>query len=119
MSADRKALARAYRETPRTMGIGAVRNTASGKVLLVASNDLPALLNRQRAQLKLGAHPNHALQQDWNAAGPDAFSFDVVDVLKPADTPDYDPTEDLRTLEALWLEKLRPFEPDGYHRRPK
>lgn len=117
MIADRKALIREYKETPRTMGVGAVRNTTNGKVLLVSSRDLPAMLNRQRAQLSLDAHPNRALQQDWNALGPAGFVFQVLDTLKPDDTPGYDPAEDLRTLEALWLEKLSPFEPAGYHRR--
>lgn len=114
---DRKALIREYKQTPRTMGVGAVRNTANGKTLLIASRDLPALLNRQRAQLRLNAHANRALQADWNSIGADAFEFVVLDTLAPKDAPDYDPTDDLHTLEALWLEKLSPFEPDGYHRR--
>ena len=39
-----------------------------------------------------------------------------LDTLAPAETPDYDPTADLQALESLWLEKLAPFEPAGYHR---
>jgi hypothetical protein len=117
MNPDRKALIEQYKQTPRSMGIGAVRNTATGKTLVVASRDLPALLNRQRAQLRLNAHPNRLLQADWNSMGPDAFEFVVLDTLVPKDAPGYDPTEDLRTLEELWLEKLRPFEPGGYHRQ--
>ena len=99
------------------MGVGAVRNLSSGKLLLVTGRDLPSLLNRHRAQLRLHSHRNRALQQDWDALGPDAFAFEVVDTLTPADTPDYDPAEDLKALEALWLEKLHPFEPQGYQRR--
>lgn len=117
MTADRKALTRRYKETPRTMGVGVVRNTTNGRTLVVASADLPSLLNRHRAQLRLGAHPNRALQQDWNAAGAVAFEFTVLDTLTPKDTPGYDPTDDLTELEALWLEKLEPYEPAGYHRR--
>ena len=117
MTTDRKALIQQYKQTPRTMGVGAVRNTATGKTLLAASRDLAALLNRQRAQLRLNAHPNPALQADWNSLGADAFEFVALDTLEPKDAPDYDPAEDLRTLEELWLEKLSPFEPAGYHRR--
>ena len=116
MTSNRKALIREYKQTPRTMGVGIVRNTTSGKALVVAGRDLPALLNRERAQLRLNAHPNRALQADWNSLGPDAFEFLVLDTLSPRDVPDYDPTDDLRALEELWLEKLRPFEPGGYHR---
>ena len=116
MALDRKALIRQYKESPRTMGIGAVRQRGSGKLLLVAGRDLPALLNRHRAQLRLNAHANRALQADWNSMGTDAFEFVVLDTLPPKDVAEYDPTEDLRTLEALWLEKLHPYEPAGYHR---
>ncbi|HTT69307.1 MAG TPA: GIY-YIG nuclease family protein [Gemmatimonadales bacterium] len=118
MTVDRKALSRRYKDTPRPMGVGVVRNLTNGRVLLVSSRDLPSMLNRQRAQLSLDAHANRALQQDWNALGPASFAFEVLDTLEPADTPDYDPAEDLEALKALWMEKLSPFEPDGYHPRP-
>ena len=117
MATDRKALIREYKDTPRIMGVGIVRNKANGKALVVASQNLPALLNRHQAQLRLGVHANGALQQDWTA-GSDQFEFAILDTLPPADKPDYDSTEDLRVLEALWMEKLRPFEPAGYHRKP-
>jgi hypothetical protein len=92
MSTDRKALIRQYKETPRTMGVGQVRNLTTGKVLLIAGRDLPSLLNRNQAQLRLNAHSVKSLQADWNAQGADAFAFEVLDTLAPpADKPDYDP----------------------------
>lgn len=114
-SQHRKALIREYKNTPRTMGIGLVRNTANGKVLLLASRDISALLNRHQVQLRFGAHRNLELQRDWKAVGEQAFAFEVVDTLTPKDTPGYDPTADLRALEQLWLERLEPFEPAGYN----
>jgi len=116
---DRKAAIRAYKETPRTMGVGLVRNAHDGRVFLFSGVDLPSLINRHRAQLRLGAHPNRALQQDWNTLGPDAFQVEIVDTLTPSDAPGYDPTDDLKALEIMWLEKLRPYEPSGYHRPPR
>jgi hypothetical protein len=116
---NRKALIRQYKETPRPIGIFRVRNTVNGKSLVGRSVDVAAMLNRQRAQLRMGAHPNRALQDDWNALGSDAFEFEILDTLKPpADRPDWDPTEDLRELEKLWLEKLAPFGGRGYHDEP-
>lgn len=114
---DRKARIREYKETPRTAGIGAIRNRADGRLLLVSSADLPAAFNRHRAQLRFRSHQNRALQADWNELGAEAFEFVTLDTLERKDAPDDDPTDDLRTLEALWLEKLGPFEPAGYHRR--
>jgi hypothetical protein len=119
MSQRRRELARAYRDTPRTAGIGVVRNTLNGKVLLVSGADIPALLNRHQAQLRLGAHRNAALQEDWRAAGAERFTFEVLDTLSPPESPGADQTDDLRTLEALWLDKLKPFAPAGYHPVPK
>ncbi len=103
---DRRARIREYKETLRPAGVYVVRNRASGKVLVGASTDLPGALNRQRFQLEHGAHPDRALQADWNALGPDAFTFEVLDQLKPSNEPGYDPADDLRVLKELWLEKL-------------
>ena len=116
MTIDRKAAAREYKETPRTMGVGVVRDRQNQKALVVSGVDIPSLLNRHRAQLRLGAHRIKPMQADWNAHGEAAFEFEVLDTLKPKDEPGYDPSDDLRALEALWIEKLDPIEPRGYHR---
>lgn len=104
---DRKARIREYKETPTPTGVFRVRNTATGKSLVGSSANLPGTLNRHRFQLERGSHPSRDLQADWNALGPDAFQFEVLDRLKPSDKPDYDPAEDLRVLKELWLEKLK------------
>ena len=101
------------------MGVYRIRNTTNGRALVGRSVDLPSILNRERAQLRLGVHPIKDLQRDWNALGPDAFAFEILDTLKLPDTPGYDPTDDLLVLEALWLEQLQPFEERGYTPRPK
>ena len=103
---NRKELLRQYKETPRPAGIYSVRHTPSGRTLLGASTDAPAMLNRIRAQLRMNAHPNRALLADWNAAGADAFTFDVVDFLPPSAEPGHDIREELAALEELWREKL-------------
>ena len=101
------------------MGVYRVVNTRDGRSLVGRSVDLPAILNRERAALRFGAHHNAALQRDWNALGPDAFAFEVLDTLTPpADDPGYDPDVDLRVLETLWLERLEPYGERGYLRRP-
>jgi hypothetical protein len=103
---DRKALVRQYKESPRPAGVFRVLNTENGRGLLGSSPDLPGMLNRQRFQLENGLHPDRELQRDWNELGEAAFAFEVLDVLKPSDDPSYNPSEDLRTLKGMWLEKL-------------
>jgi hypothetical protein len=116
---DRKALIRLYKETPRTAGVFRVRNLTNQKSLVGASADVPSMLNRERAQLRTGTHMNRALQADWNALGPEAFAFEILDTLTPPpEKPDWDPADDLRLLELMWVEKLKPFGAGGYNAVP-
>ena len=116
---NRKALIRAYKETRRPMGVYRVHNTRDDRSFVGRSVDLPSILNRERTALRFGMHSNVELQRDWNALGPDAFVFEVLDTIKPPDEqPDYDPTDDLRVLESLWLDRLQPYGVRGYKSRP-
>jgi len=103
---DRRALVREYLETPRPAGVFQIRSTTTGRTLLGLSPNVPGVLNRQRFQLQSGSHPDVELQSDWNGLGPDAFTFETLDLLKPSDDPSYDPSEDLRALKEMWLEKM-------------
>ncbi len=97
------------------MGVGMVRNLESGRTLLVAGGSIQALLNRFRAQLRLGAFRTQpALLADWQRLGEERFEFAVVDTLTPQDEPGYDPLPDLEALLALWREKLAPTTPAWY-----
>src|SRR5215217_807491 len=116
---NRKQLVREYKESRRPMGVYRVYCRANGKSLVGASADLPSMLNRQQSQLRMGGHPNKALQRDWDEHGAGAFSFEVLDTLEAPDREGYDPRGDLRTLEAMWLEKLRPYGDGGYNSEPK
>jgi hypothetical protein len=111
---DRKEQIRAYKESPRTMGVFRVRNTANGKALVGSSVDVPAMLNRQRFQLESGFHPDRALLAEWREFGPDAFAFETLDTLEPPEEPGYDPATDLKLLEEMWLEKLGRAGERGY-----
>ena len=118
----RAELKRHYKEAPPPAGVWAVRNLASGKLLLGTSLNVPGMLNRLRFELaqRMNRHP--ALQEDWERLGPDAFRFETLDTLPaPADGTRPDPAtqlEELQVLEALWLERLRPWGEAGYHAPP-
>jgi len=106
MATDRKAAIRAYKETPRPMGVFCVRNLESGRLLLGTTVDLPSMLRRQRFQLENGGHANRALQVDWNSLGADAFEIDVLDTLERAEDATSDPRDDLVELAEMWRERL-------------
>ena len=101
------------------MGVYRVHNTINDKAFVGTSIDLPSMLNRQQAQLRMGRHPNPALQRDWNELGDEVFKFEILDTITMPEQTDYDPTQDLRALEELWLEKLSPFGNRGYNPEPK
>lgn len=115
----KQELKRAYKENPPAAGVYRILNTANGKLFLGSARDLRGKLNGQRFQLERGAHPNEALQADWNAFGAAAFTFEVIDELKPAVNETTVDLEELAALEALWLDKLRPYGERGYHSEPR
>ena len=43
----------------------------------------------------------------------------MLDTLAPQERADYNPSDDLKALEQLWLDKLSPFDGRGYNARPK
>jgi hypothetical protein len=101
------------------MGVYRVHNTASDRSFVGMSRDLPSALNRERFWLDHGGHPNRALQEDWNRLGPNAFEFEVLDTLSPADRSASQLADDLALLEQLWLEKLQPYGERGYNTTPR
>lgn len=117
---DRKALLRQYKQTRRPGGIFVVRHRPTGRSFIGRSEDLTAILNRHRAQLKMGSHPVKTLQDDWNAGNEEEFEFETLDTLLPPETEaTWKPEDDLRTLELLWFEKLKSDGVPLYTDRPK
>ena len=103
---DRKGLKQEYRDTPRPAGVYRIWNTETDRALIGSSPDAPSILNRHRAQLRMGGHPNKGLQAEWDDHGDGAFRFEILDTLSPTEDPAYDPSEDLRLLKELWTHKL-------------
>ena len=101
------------------MGIYQIKNKANGKMLIGSNVNLPAILNRFKAELKMGSCRNIVLQKEWKQFGPEMFEFKELELLEPADDPAYDPAEDLHVLEELWMEKLSPFGDKGYNKPQK
>jgi len=116
---DKKARIKEYKDTPQPMGVFQIMNKVNGRRFIGSSANLPAILNRFKAELKFGNCRNTALQKEWREFGADAFVFEELEILKPLDRPNYDPAEDLRFLEEHWIEKLEPYREKGYNKPPK
>ena len=103
MDANRKRnLRAAYKERKSEAGVFCVTCVETGDIYLAAAKDIPAALNRARFQLDAGLHPNKSLQDAWSRLGEDAFAFDVVQRLEPAEGED-DPSGELEELLELCL----------------
>lgn len=112
---DRKKAIRDFKQTPTPMGILGIRNTDNGKMFLLAARNLPGIMNSQRFSLRHGSHPNRELQDDFRRLGEEVFSFEVLDTLEPKEGAGFDYSADLKALEEMWLERLRPYGDKGYH----
>jgi hypothetical protein len=107
MSKDRRReLVREYKERKPQRGVYAIRCTATGEVWASASPKLDSQQNSTWFQLRMGGHPNRALQAAWNAHGEAAFSYEIAAELDDAERSDYALKADLKALEAEQREKL-------------
>jgi len=111
----RKELNREYLERPKPAGVFRVKNAVNGKVLLGSSLNLDGALNGHRFMLNIGSHRNKALMEDWNQYGPDAFLFEILEVVQVRDDPNFNLHDELTLLEMIWLEKLQPVGEKGYN----
>jgi hypothetical protein len=113
---NKKELTNQYKQTLRPMGVVQVKNNVTGKILIEIAQDLPGKMNSHKFQLKTGRHYCRELQKDYNELGESAFSFEVLDTLKPGEDIKADYTDDLKTLLGMWLEKLSPYGEKGYNK---
>ena len=112
----RPEIKRQYKETPRQAGIFHVKNTVNGKVLLGSSKNLHGPLNKHRFILSIGMHWNRKMQEEWNQFGPEAFTFEVLEIVKPKEDPGFNLEDELSLLEQVWIERVQPFGERGYNK---
>jgi len=111
-----KDMKREYKERKKPAGVFQVKNTANGKILLGSSLNLEGPLNSHKFMLGMGSHRNEELQKDWNTYGPDHFVFEILEVVKISDDPNFNLEDELTLLEQIWIEKLQPFGEKGYNK---
>ncbi len=88
------------------MGVYAIRDLEGGRVLLGASRNVHAALNRARFELRMGSHSDRALQAEWDRSGAERFVFEVLELIRERAEPDFDYMSELKALEELHRESL-------------
>ena len=100
----KKNIKRDYKERAKPAGVFQVKNTVNGKVLLGSSLKLEGPLNGHKFILKIGAHRDKVLQQEWNKYAADKFVFEILEAVKVKDDPNFNLGDELTLLEQIWLE---------------
>ncbi len=108
---DKTAIKKAYKDTTRPMGVYRITSTQNNKVYIGSAIDVPARINRHKAELRFGSHRNSELQEIWRSFGESAFEFEVLDVLDHEKGLQANPLEELHILLQMWIQKL---EKQGY-----
>jgi hypothetical protein len=113
-----KDLKNDYKAAKPRMGIFQIRNNANGKIYVDSSNNLDAIWNRNKTELKFGGHRNEALQKDWNQYGEEHFTFEALSEIKQKEEETINYTAELKELKAMYLQELQPFGDKGYNQAP-
>ncbi len=86
-------------------GVYQLVNTTNGKVYVGSSTHaLTARAMEHYRMLEKGSHVNQELQRDWAQFGPQAFRFDILEVLED--------TTQIRAQERAWIAR---FSTEGKH----
>lgn len=112
---DRKELLRAYKEKKPRAGVYQLRNLRNGKVLVGSTTTLDTIWNSIHMQLKAGNHMAADLQAEWNSMGADAFTFEILAEHEPAPDSPRDLRTEIKDLEKMFLEEIRPYGERGYN----
>lgn len=103
----RRDLSRRARDAFPPMGIYAIRDRLSGRSRVFSSRNVPGAINRIRFELRLGSHPDKALQSAWREGGPQRVSIEIIELLKERADPLFDYAQELRLLERLHGDELK------------
>ena len=103
---DKSAAKKEYKQAKRPMGVYRIRNTRNDKLYIGCVTDLPAKINRHKAELKFGSHRKRELQEEWNLFGESSFQFEVLDELDHKENSQASPIEELDLLKEMWMRKL-------------
>ena len=102
---NRKQAIREYKERVVPRGIFAIKCTPTGRAWVDSSPNLGVARNRIWFGLRLGNHPNRALQEEWNQQGEDAFTYEVLETLEP-ETPALNLADTLKVKKRDWVARL-------------
>ncbi|MFT8322054.1 MAG: GIY-YIG nuclease family protein [Bacillus sp. (in: firmicutes)] len=110
----KKELKQLYKETPIEAGIYKIQNQKNGKIFIGSTRNTKTL-NGVKFMLNNGGHTNRELANEWKQFGEQAFTIEIIEILKKKNDPYFNEKEELQKLEEKWLEEFQPFGDKGYN----
>jgi hypothetical protein len=104
--ARRREIARAYAERERVQGVFAVRCAASDEAWVSSSRNLDTQKNSVWFALRMGGHPNKAVQAAWNTHGEEAFVYEIVEEFSSDSLTPMGLRDLMKARERHWREAL-------------
>lgn len=100
----RKESIRQYKERKPLVGIYAVRCATNGHTWVGSSKNLEATRNGCWFSLRNGTHREKSLQEEWNACGEPAFSYEIMGKMDE-DTPSLIVEDWLKKEKLEWVQR--------------
>jgi DNA-binding CsgD family transcriptional regulator len=101
----KKELINSYKHQEIEMGIIQISNGVTGYSYVDICTNLYKPFEGIKFQLNFGRFKVKGLQEDWNKYGEEAFTFEVVEKLKPNEgTTDKKKMDDLKELLRIWID---------------
>jgi len=104
---NKKQISKDYKSQKQLEGIYAVLNKIDNKMYIGTSKNLPAVIRRFDFTLKMGSFPIQELIDDYKKHGADNFEIKILDELEIKNETEKEINDELKTLEEMWIEKLR------------
>ncbi|HPN38903.1 MAG TPA: GIY-YIG nuclease family protein [Melioribacteraceae bacterium] len=112
---DRQEIKRAYKEKKAQIGIYKIENKVNGKIYIGSSLNIQARFNRHKMSLSTGIEEVKELLNDYRKYGEENFEFSIVDLIKQDDNEFRNYKKELKELEQMYLEELKPYGNKGYN----
>ena len=104
---NKKQIKKDYKLKIQPAGIFAVHNKRDNKMFVGTSTNLPSSLTRFEFTLKMGSFPFQELIDDYKKLGEKNFEIKILDEIEIKDETEYELDKELKTLEEMWVEKLK------------
>jgi hypothetical protein len=104
---NKKQIKKDYKLKIQPAGIFAVHNKHDNKMFIGISKNLPSSLTRFEFTLKMGSFPFQELIDDYKKLGEKNFEIKILDEIEIKDETEYELDKELKTLEEMWVEKLK------------